>query len=213
MPDPMGGFEYGWPFIVGAAIAYLVGAIPFGIVISRLFGLADPRQIGSKNIGATNVLRTGNKAAAALTLVLDGGKGAVAAIIGAQFGLDMAVYAAGAAVLGHLFPVWLKFRGGKGVATTLGALLGVFWPVGVIACAMWLLTAAVFRFSSLAAIAAIGSAPLFAWLLAELPVFWLSAFLAVIVIARHHENIRRLLTGAEPKIGKGKKSAPDATRS
>jgi len=192
---------------MGAAIAYLIGAIPFGIIVSRLFGLTDPRKVGSGNIGATNVLRSGNKAAAALTLVLDGSKGAAAVIIAWQFGLDMAVYAAAAAVLGHLFPVWLKFRGGKGVATTLGALLALWWPVGLIACALWLTTAAVFRFSSLAALVAICTAPVFAWLLAPGPVFWVSVVLALIVATRHHTNIRRLLTGAEPKIGRRKTDA------
>lgn len=207
MPDPMGGFDHIWPFLAGAAIAYFIGAIPFGIIVSRLFGLADPRKVGSGNIGATNVLRSGNKAAAALTLLLDGGKGAAAVIIAWRFGLDMAVYAAGAVVLGHLFPVWLMFRGGKGVATTLGALVALWWPVGLIACALWLTTAAVFRFSSLAALIAICTAPVFAWLLAPGPVFWISVVLALIVAARHHTNIRRLLTGAEPRIGKRKTAA------
>jgi len=185
---------------------YLLGAVPFGIVIARLFGLGDLRQIGSGNIGATNVLRTGNKFAALLTLLLDSGKGAIA--VGVTYALTTephAMLAAGFwAVMGHNFPIWLKFKGGKGVATTLGVLLATAWPVGLAAIATWLATAAIFRYSSLAALIALAAAPAFAWYLATPQHAILAALLAVLAWARHHENIRRLLKGEESKIGKKK---------
>ena len=185
---------------------YLLGSIPFGLVLTRLAGLGDIRKIGSGNIGATNVLRTGNKALAAATLLLDGGKGAVAVLIARYlFGPDAAIVAgAGAgAFLGHLFPVWLKFRGGKGVATTLGIFLAIAWPVGVIACLVWLLVALLFRYSSLAALIAVAAAPIAAWFLADGPTAGLALFLAVVIWLRHHENIVRLLKGEESKIRLG----------
>ncbi len=215
MPDPLGGFAYTWPLYAGALIAYLIGSIPFGLGLAHLAGLGDIREIGSGNIGATNVLRTGSKGLAAMTLVLDGGKGAVAVLVAQRFGgPDMEMYAAIAVVVGHLFPVWLGFRGGKGVATTLGVLLASAWPVGALCCATWLAVAALFRYSSLAAIVSLALGVLYAWWLADaLPADFpalvesrhivLAGILAVMVIARHHANIRGLVKGEEPKIDLG----------
>jgi len=202
VPQPLGGFEHTWPFLAGFVIAYLIGSIPFGLVLTRLAGLGDIRKVGSGNIGATNVLRTGNKWLAAATLLLDGGKGAFAVLVAARFGPDMAIVAGAGAVLGHVAPVWLRFRGGKGVATALGVLLAIAWPVGLLACATWLATAALLRYSSLAALVALAAAPAYAWLLADPQRAQLAAFVALLVFLRHHENIRRLLKGEEPKIGK-----------
>ena len=187
--------------VVTIALAYLLGSIPFGLVLTRLTGAGDIRKIGSGNIGATNVLRTGRKGLAAATLILDGGKGAVAVGLADYFaGSDAAVVAAGASVLGHLFPVWLRFKGGKGVATTLGVLLAIAWPVGVIACLAWLLVAFTLKYSSLAALVAIGISPVAAWFLADEPRAILALLLAVLVFIRHHENIRRLASGTESQI-------------
>ncbi|MGO8917107.1 MAG: glycerol-3-phosphate 1-O-acyltransferase PlsY [Stellaceae bacterium] len=197
----MGDWSYQWPFALGALLAYLLGSIPFGLVVTRLGGYGDIRRIGSGNIGATNVLRTGSKALAALTLLLDAGKGAVAVLIAEQFGPDMAAYAAAFAFLGHLFPVWLGFKGGKGVATTLGILLAYAWPVALAAAATWLAVAALTRYSSLAALVAALLAPLYAWLFTrEFQPTEVVAFLAVLVILRHHANIRRLVRGKESRI-------------
>ena len=200
MPDPMGDFSYTWPFYAAAVLGYLLGSIPFGLVLTKTAGYGDIRQIGSGNIGATNVLRTGSKSLAALTVLLDGGKGAVAFWLAGTFGPDMAVLAGGGAFLGHLFPVWLKFRGGKGVATALGILIAASWQAGVLACLTWLAVAALFRFSSLAALAALALAPVTAWYLADLQRTELAIFLAVLVFVRHHANIRRLLAGEESRI-------------
>ncbi len=187
---------------VAAAIAlgYLLGSIPFGLVLTRLAGLGDIRKIGSGNIGATNVLRTGNKPLAALTLLLDGGKGAIAALAALYVAPEFAPIAAVAAVIGHLFPVWLRFRGGKGVATALGALIALAWPVGVAACATWIAVAVIFRYSSLSALISLALSPVYAWFLAEPPTAVAAAILAVFVWIRHKDNIRRLLAGEEPKI-------------
>jgi glycerol-3-phosphate acyltransferase PlsY len=186
-------------------LAYLLGSIPFGLVITRAFGLGDLRAIGSGNIGATNVLRTGNKGAAAATLVLDAGKGAVAVLVARHLAGESAALVAGfAAFLGHIFPVWLGFRGGKGVATFLGTMLALAWPVGIAACLTWLATAFAFRRSSLAALVAAASTPLWLWIFGRPDAIWLGVALAVLVFVRHHANIRRLLDGTEPKIGKGK---------
>lgn len=206
MVDPLGDWSYTWPFLAAALLGYLLGSIPFGLVLTRLAGKGDIRQIGSGNIGATNVLRTGSKPLAAATLVLDGGKGAAAALIGqAVAGPDIAILAAGGAFLGHLFPVWLRFRGGKGVATFLGVVLALAFPVGAACCLTWLVVAALFRFSSLAALASALAAPVFSWFWASPQLVELTAALALLVFVRHHANIRRLLTGEEPKIGAGKK--------
>jgi glycerol-3-phosphate acyltransferase PlsY len=222
MPDPI-NWSFVWPYYLAAfVLAYLLGSVPFGFVLTKLAGLGDIRGIGSGNIGATNVLRTGRKGLAAATLLLDGAKGAVAVLIAGMWGPDMALMAGYGAVIGHLFPVWLRFRGGKGVATTLGVLLAIAFPVGAAACITWLIVAAVFRYSSLAALLALALAPLYALFL---PLLWrtgaeavgdrqsalFAAVLAVLVWIKHHENIRRLLTGTESKIG-AKKTAPAMPR-
>lgn len=193
------------PLILAALAGYLLGSIPFGLVLTRLAGLGDIRQIGSGNIGATNVLRTGNKPLALATLLLDSGKGALAALLALGLaGPDAALLAAGGAMLGHTFPVWLGFKGGKGVATALGVLLAVAWPVGIGACLTWLAVAALFRISSLSALVALALAPLTALWLATPSVAVLALFIAVLVFIRHEANIRRLLKGEEPKIGRKK---------
>ena len=200
MPDPMGDFSLTWPFYAAAALGYLLGSVPFGLVLTKLAGHGDVRRIGSGNIGATNVLRTGSKGLAALTVLLDGGKGAAAFWIAGLLGPDMAVLAGGGAFLGHLFPVWLRFRGGKGVATALGILIAASWAAGLLACLTWLAAAAAFRYSSLAALAALAIAPVCMWHLADLQRTEFAAFLAVLVFVRHHANVRRLLKGKEPTI-------------
>lgn len=186
-----------------AALAYLLGSVPFGMVMAWLFGLGDLRQVGSGNIGATNVLRTGNKLAAALTLIGDAGKGGAAVLIArALVGEDAAQVAGLAAFFGHLFPVFLVFRGGKGVATFLGVLLALAWPVGLACCAVWLAVAAAFRYSSLAALGAALSAPLWGLALGRPDIVGLAIALAALVVVTHRTNIRRLGAGTEPKIGK-----------
>jgi acyl phosphate:glycerol-3-phosphate acyltransferase len=201
-----------------AAGGYLLGSIPFGVILTRAAGAGDVRQIGSGNIGATNVLRTGRKDLAIATLLLDAGKGAAALLIarymlgGASYSAEVAgAIAGGSAFLGHLFPVWLGFKGGKGVATFFGLLLAAAWPLGVLAGATWLIVAAVFRISSLAALVSSAAAPLYALLpLAALglptpaPIFVLAVFTAALIWVRHHQNIARLLKGSEPRIGAGK---------
>jgi len=185
-----------------AILAYLVGSIPFGVLITRALGLGDLRGIGSGNIGATNVLRTGNKAAAAATLLLDGAKGAVAVLAArALVGENAAMLAGLAAFLGHLFPVWLSFRGGKGVATFLGVTLALAWPAGLAACATWLATAFATRLSSLAALVAAATTPLWLVLFDRPDAAWLGGALAALVFIRHRANIGRLLAGTEPRIG------------
>ena len=189
--------------ILWAAIGYLLGSIPFGIVITRALGLGDLRQIGSGNIGATNVLRTGNKPAALATLLLDSGKGAIAVLLARVLaGEDAALIAGAAAFLGHLYPVWLGFKGGKGVATFLGTVLALDWRLGLAACAIWLLTALVTRISSLSALVAAALSPVVAlWLDGPRLALGL-AFMAVLIFIRHRANIARIRTGTEPKIGK-----------
>ncbi|MEM6389364.1 MAG: glycerol-3-phosphate 1-O-acyltransferase PlsY [Pseudomonadota bacterium] len=187
--------------VVGLA-AYLLGSVPFGLVIARLFGLGDLRQIGSGNIGATNVLRTGNKLAAALTLILDAGKGAIAVLLArAALGEDAAQAAALAAFLGHCFPVFIGFQGGKGVATFLGTLLALAWPIGALACGTWLVTAVLSRISSLSALIAAASAPVWALLTGHGPAVLLCVALAALVFVRHRPNIARMRAGTEPRIG------------
>lgn len=186
-----------------ALLGYLLGSVPFGVIVTRLMGLGDLRRIGSGNIGATNVLRTGNKGAALATLLLDGGKGAAAVLIARAFGSEDAAQIAGLfAFLGHLFPVWLGFRGGKGVATFLGTLLALAWPVGLAACATWAATAAATRISSLSALISAATAALWAVLLGQTRIVALILVLAALVLVRHHANIRRLLAGTEPRIGR-----------
>ena len=188
-----------------AVLAYLIGSIPFGLLVARLMGLGDLREIGSGNIGATNVLRTGNKAAAALTLVLDAGKAVVAVIAAREFvGEDAAQLAALAAFLGHLYPIWLGFKGGKGVATFLGALLALNPFLGLAACATWLVVALVMRMSSYAALATAATAPGWALFVDYLHGLLLLTILAVFIFIRHGDNIKRIKSGTEPKIGQKK---------
>jgi glycerol-3-phosphate acyltransferase PlsY len=184
-------------------LGYLLGSIPFGLLLTRAAGKGDIRDIGSGNIGATNVLRTGSKGLAATTLLLDALKGAVAVLLAARFGGGEAVLWAGiGAVLGHNFPVWLRFKGGKGAATSYGVLIAAAWPVGLAAGAVWLIVAAVARISSLAALVSFAAAPLLATVLADPTIVKLALVIAVLVFIRHHENIRRLLAGTEPRIGR-----------
>ena len=186
--------------LLTAALSYVGGSIPFGLVLTKLAGTGNLRDIGSGNIGATNVLRTGRKSLAVATLLLDATKGAAAVLIAREISLEAAAIAGLFAVLGHNFPVWLKFKGGKGVATTLGVLLAIAWQVGLLAIATWLLTAAIFRFSSLAALIALLSSPVYAYLLTVEKVFIMTTLLTLLGIARHHENIGRLISGKESKI-------------
>jgi glycerol-3-phosphate acyltransferase PlsY len=189
--------------LIAVMAGYLVGSVPFGLILTRLTGAGDLRSIGSGNIGATNVLRTGRKGLAAATLLLDGGKGAAAVLlIGGLVSKEAGLLAGLAAVIGHNFPIWLRFKGGKGVATSLGLLLAVAWPVGLAACATWLLVALLSRFSSLAAMLALMLAPFYAALWSDIPLVGAAALLGLLCLVRHHANIRRLLAGTEPKIGK-----------
>lgn len=191
----------GWAVLIG----YGLGSIPFGLLISLAAGLGDVRKIGSGNIGATNVLRTGKKWAAALTLILDGGKGAAAVLLaGWLFGGTAAMVAGLAAVFGHIFPVWLKFKGGKGVATVLGVLLGIYWPVGLLVAATWLAMALAFKISSLSALIAAALAPAYMIAFGELTWAIFALMLTVVIFITHHENIFRLWHGTEPRIGKKK---------
>lgn len=187
--------------VAAAGLGYLLGSVPFGLVLTRIAGI-DLRTVGSGNIGATNVLRTGRKGLALATLLLDSGKGAIAALLAWWLvGHDAALAAGFAAVLGHNFPAWLRFKGGKGVATTLGVLIVTAWPVGLAACATWLAVAAVFRYSSLAALVALAASPAYAWYLAGEHVAAMAAALAILAFARHQDNLRRLVAGTESKIG------------
>ncbi len=202
MPDPI-SWEFAGPYLLAAfAGGYLLGSIPFGLLLARLAGLGDIRKLGSGNIGATNVLRTGRKGLAAATLLLDGGKGAGAVLLAGFWGPDPQLMAALGAVLGHIFPFWLRFQGGKGVATVLGVLLALAWQAGLAACATWLLIAGLLRYSSLAALVALAAAPLYVWLFTrDLQLVQLIAVLAALVWIRHRVNIVRLIKGEEPKIG------------
>jgi glycerol-3-phosphate acyltransferase PlsY len=204
IPDMFPAFETAPALLLAVAIgAYLLGSVPFGMVIARIMGLGNLREIGSGNIGATNVLRTGNKLAALLTLILDSGKGAAAVLIArAAFGPDAAQLAGLCAFLGHLFPVWLGFRGGKGVATFLGLVLALHFPAGLAACATWLAVAVITRYSSLSALISSALMPVWLWLLGKPEATALAIALALLIWLRHHENIRRLLAGKESRIGK-----------
>jgi acyl phosphate:glycerol-3-phosphate acyltransferase len=193
------------PYVVAAIallVSYLFGSIPFGLILTRLGGTADIRSIGSGNIGATNVLRTGRKGLAAATLLCDMLKGTVAVIlVGYYAGPDAAMLAALGAFLGHLFPVWLGFKGGKGVAVYIGVLIGLFWPAAVLFCVLWLATAFVSRYSSLAAFGASIITPIFLWWFGQPALAALFALLSLLMFYMHRENIRRLLAGTEGKIG------------
>jgi acyl phosphate:glycerol-3-phosphate acyltransferase len=183
-------------------IGYLLGSIPFGLVLTRLAGTPDLRSIGSGNIGATNVLRTGRKGLAAATLLLDALKGTAAVIIAGYLGGSTAAMLAGlGAFLGHIFPVWLKFRGGKGVAVYIGILIGLFWPAAIVFCLVWLSMAFALRYSSLSALTASVVAPLFLWWFGQPALATLFAVLTLLLFYMHRENIKRLLAGTEGKIG------------
>jgi acyl phosphate:glycerol-3-phosphate acyltransferase len=187
---------------VAFVIGYLLGSIPFGLVLTKLAGTDDLRSIGSGNIGATNVLRTGRKGLAAATLLLDALKGTAAVVIAGHFGGPIAAMVAGlGAFLGHLFPVWLNFKGGKGVAVYIGVLLGLFWPAAIVFCAIWLAVAFSFRYSSLSALVASFATPLFLWWFGHLALASLFAVLTLLLFYMHRENIRRLQAGTEGRIG------------
>lgn len=194
-------------YLLVALGSYILGSIPFGLVICRLFGLGDIRQIGSGNIGATNVLRTGNKLAAFLTLVLDAGKGAIAVIVARSLGgEDVAGLAALFAMLGHLYPIFLKFKGGKGMATFLGTLLALSFPVGLACCATWLVTALITRISSASALVSAALAPIFTIYFYHLHGAVLILLLSALIFYRHGANIRRLINGTEPKFQRKKET-------
>jgi glycerol-3-phosphate acyltransferase PlsY len=187
--------------LISFAGGYLLGSIPFAFIVTKLFGLGDIREVGSGNVGATNVLRTGNRYAAALTLLGDTGKGVVAVLIARRYGDGPALVAALGAFAGHIFPVWLNFKGGKGVATYIGIVAALAWPVALLVCATWLVVAFVSRISSLAALVAAALSPVYMWFLAS-PIYAAgAAVLAALIFITHRENIRRLLTGEEPRIG------------
>lgn len=189
------------PLVEAAGIGYLLGSIPFGLILSKVFGAGDIRDIGSGNIGATNVLRTGRKGLALLTLLLDGGKGAAAVLIAASFTPLLGFFAGLGAVAGHCYPIWLKFKGGRGVATGLGVLLAATPIAGLLACATWALAAAIFRISSVAALIAYLLAPVYAIVLYDVPEAVFAAAVSILIILRHRDNIARLRAGTEPRIG------------
>lgn len=201
MPDPI-SWQFSWPYLLTAlAFGYLLGSIPFGLVVTRIAGKDDPRKSGSGNIGATNVLRSGSRLLAALTLLGDLLKGTVAVLIAAIYGPDPAVAAGFGAFLGHLFPVWLRFRGGKGVATYLGVLLGMSLPGTAVFVVLWLATAAVSRFSSLAALVGAVGVPLFLYVNGTVQQAELFAIMTVLIFIMHRANIGRLISGTESRIG------------
>ena len=205
-----GGLDSNLAFALAALGGYLLGSVPFGLVFTRMAGLGDIRTMGSGNIGATNVLRTGRKGLAFATLICDCGKGAAAALAAAHlWGAEAGMIAGFAGVVGHNFPIWLRFKGGKGVATTLGVLLAVNIMVGLAACATWLLVAGLFRYSSLAALGALAAAPAYAYWIDGMPMAWMAGGLAILAVIRHRANIQRLITGQESKIGQ--KSDPTDT--
>ena len=186
---------------LGLIIGYLLGSIPFGLILTRLAGTEDLRSIGSGNIGATNVLRTGRKGLAAATLVLDALKGTAAVIIASYGGAEAAMLAGLGAFLGHIFPVWLKFKGGKGVAVYIGILIGLFWPAAIVFCAIWLITAVISRYSSLSALVASVVTPIFLLSFGHLTLAALFALLTLLLFYMHRANISRLMAGTEGKIG------------
>jgi len=190
--------------ILALAVGYLLGSIPFGLLLTRLAGKGDIRDIGSGNIGATNVLRTGAKGLAAATLILDAVKGAVAVMIAQRYWPDAINYAAAGALVGHLYPVWLRFKGGKGVATLLGILVPLLWPAALVYVVVWLGLLLILRISSASGIAAAASAPITAAILGKMALVPMLLGFALLIIWKHQENIRRLLRGEEPKVGKNK---------
>ena len=190
--------------VIAGLIGYFFGSIPSGVLLTYLSGLPDPRRIGSGNIGATNVLRTGHRGLAALTLIVDMGKGIAAVlIVQSLFNPTIGLIAALGAVIGHMFPLWLKFRGGKGVATTIGVILVLWWPLGVAVCVAWIAVAAVARYSSLASLISLGLSPAAAFIFIDDGRYSLVLLIIVsLVFFKHRDNLRRLLSGSEPQIGK-----------
>lgn len=186
--------------LIAALAAYFAGSIPFGLLLTRAAGGGDIRDIGSGSVGATNVLRTGKKKIAALTLVLDVFKGSASVLIALQWSQDLAIVAALFAVIGHCYPVWLGFKGGKGIATAFGVVLAIAWPVGLLAAAVWLIVAILFRVSSLASLVTLAASPVYAWWLAGNHIAVLCLVLAILGVVRHHENIARLIRGEESRI-------------
>jgi glycerol-3-phosphate acyltransferase PlsY len=204
MVDLLGDLSHTWPYAAAGLFGYLLGSIPFGLILTRLSGLGDIRQIGSGNIGATNVLRTGRKDLAVLTLALDAAKGAAAVLIAGAYGPDMQVIAGGGAMLGHVAPIWLQFKGGKGIATALGIVFGLSWMAGLVLVAVWILVAAVTRYSSVAGLAAgIAGPGVLNWLGTKQQGEFMIG-VAFLIIFRHLPNIRRLMKYQEPKIGEKK---------
>lgn len=201
MIDPI-SWEFSWPYLLAAlAGGYVLGSIPFGLVLTRFSGLGDVRNIGSGNIGATNVLRTGHKGLAALTLILDLAKGTGAVLVGGIYGPDVAIVAGLGAFVGHLFPVWIGFRGGKGVATACGILIALNWQTGLITLGLWVLILVTTRYSSLAALLGSVAAPALAYYFATPQIGEFTILITVIVWWRHWANIRRLISGTETRIG------------
>ncbi|MGI9509366.1 MAG: glycerol-3-phosphate 1-O-acyltransferase PlsY [Geminicoccaceae bacterium] len=212
MIDPLGGPAYWWPFILGFVISYLIGSIPFGLILTRVTGAGDLRAIGSGNIGATNVLRTGRKSLALATLILDMLKGALPVWIGgALFGPDMAVVAGLGTVIGHCFPVWLKFNGGKGVATAAGVVLTLTPLAGLLVLVVFAVIVALTRYVSLGSILASASAAPAAFLLGQVQPAELYLLIALVIIVKHHENLRRLIAGNESKLSFGKSPPTEKT--
>ncbi|MGB0410552.1 MAG: glycerol-3-phosphate 1-O-acyltransferase PlsY [Pikeienuella sp.] len=205
LPDVM-SWELTGPYLLMALVlGYVIGSVPSGVIVARLMNLGDLRAIGSGNIGATNVLRTGNKAAAALTLLFDMGKGVAAVVVFTMLYGDLMGQVAGfGAMIGHCFPVWLRFRGGKGVATFLGVMLGFSLFAGLLCCVTWLVVAAVFRMSSLSALLMALCAPVWLWVLGDVSPIWVVVPLVLLIWVRHHENIGRILRGEESRIGGSK---------
>ncbi len=201
-----------WPvFLASSIFGYLLGSVPFGLLFSLASGAGDVRKIGSGNIGATNVLRTGKRWAAAATLLCDGGKGAAAVLVTQYFqGNEAAMFAGLGAFLGHLFPLWLGFRGGKGMATFLGLTLALDWRVGLLAMATWLVVAIIARMSSLSTLVAAALTPLYMTLMGNPQYVMLQLVLVVLIFAMHRENIRRIASGREPKIGAAKGAQPQS---
>ena len=198
-----------WLFVLLAFLfGYLSGSVPYGLLLGKMSGIGDIRKVGSGNIGATNVLRVGGKKLAILTLLLDGLKGTIPVLIAGQFHIDYAVMAALGAFIGHLFPVWLKFKGGKGVAVALGISFALSWEVGIVLCLIWLVTAIIGKYSSLSALTAFALAPFAAWYLtADFQIVFVMSFFTVVIWIKHHNNIRHLLNGTESKINLRKKTS------
>ena len=201
MPDPLGSFEYTWPFYLCFILGYLIGSVPFGLLLVKFSGLGDIRSVGSGNIGATNVLRTGNKIAAFLTLFCDGGKGFVAVLFAKLLTEEFTVQAVCLFVfIGHCFPIWLKFKGGKGVATYIGIVISINFFFGLVTCLIWLLSAAILRISSFSALISTMSGPLIVFFLLDSSFLGMSTTLSCLIFWTHRANIRRILNGTESNI-------------